>query len=219
MLKKFYIVQDKETTGGMIPFQIMPFALPKIVPMPIAKTAGIEIPAVPFGLPMQMPMTMGLPIGQSMFDYSGKKPEPTLLSTSYSVMSPYGPSYTTPSYSAISPYSRPIIKMGPMMSQNISGRIEIIIGQDVHTLLVPYMHFRTIVNDIYYNPFAPTDDPTQMVMIRIISPGINTTVNTTFGKMMGILARMGNYGVQYRTNDGHKMALSVLFDMLKSMSE
>jgi len=112
----------------------------------------------------------------------------------------------------------PIIKTTPMIAQNVPGIVKIVSGSNVFNVNVPIRHIRDVVNDIYFNANTGIDPLSPKVMFRIITPTIDSSIATTYDKMVQIMNDINNKysGLMYRSGDGREVSLGNFVVKLKN---
>jgi len=222
-MKKFYIVNDYKDlfSGKVIPHKVLdylPSGGPMFQPMPITKHTGLTIsPASPIypGVYGQFSPISPFSPASPFNSFSAYDPFNN-VSMSRSIM-PLGPG----GFGGI--YGPPIIKLSPLMGQNIPGRIQIISDDDVtFTLNVPLPYIRAVVNYIYMNAQVALDPTKPKMRFRIIiPPTIDSTISTTYEKMYDIVRFItSNYSnIMYSGPDGRSgnmlALLTILYEMVR----
>lgn len=193
MLKKFYIVKDYKDllSGQVIPQKILNY-LPFNTMMPMQMQMPIPIPKIPgISIPIDSPSISPVPMPMM---------SAPLIASSQIMAGP------------------PIIKLTPMINQNVPGTIKIIGDNYIFTLNIPYRYLRNVINDIYYNAHTNIDKTKPMITFRIITPTIDSSVSTTFDKMLEIIKNMQyRYSdIRYITPDGQYEPLNKLINIISS---
>ena len=237
MLKKFYIVKDYKdlTSGQVIPQKVLdylpaslynPFLRqPSIQTMPIKKSQGIVIPvgSPSYGelTPLSLSSASIIPAGPSATVQVSRRPLfPSGCNTCAMYPSSTGCS-TCGTYASASgtvlQYGPPIIKASPMIAQNVPGLIKIISGNHIFTINVPIRYMRNVVNDIYFNANEKLDPTVTKVTFRIITPTIDSSISTTYDRMVQILDAISNKytGLMYKANNGQEISLGNFIIKLK----
>lgn len=221
-MKKFYIVNDYKDllSGKVIPHKVLDY-LPMgnigqmIQPIPITKHTGLTISSESPVFPMVSPF--------------GYDPYSNVSITRTPLVPGFGNSVTT--FGSNRMYGPPIIKLSPFMNQGMnqgmfmnqgmSGTIKIISDTNVFTLNVPFGNLRNVVNYIYLNAQTNLDQTKPKVTFRIITPVNDSSVSTTYDKMIDIIRYINaNYAnVTYLTPDGRQSNISTLLQTLLSLLE
>ncbi len=213
MSKKFYVVKNETDpmTGGVIPYKVNYFPSgfgPQFIqPMPITKSTGISIPLEsPF---VSSPMPNYFPGLGPQVNLTGKPFKPQVIGMSSSIFSPYSPQVVNPFGQQLNTYGpqmnttfgAPIVKYGPLLQQKIPGLIKLVIGGNVISVSVPFNYFRNVVNDIYARAYTNINPADPKIKIQLISPSLNTTIDTSYTNMMKIIKYIentyGNIGYNY----------------------
>ena len=203
-MKKFYIVNNHKDllSGKVIPHKVLDYLPvgtlnPLIQPMPITKHTGLTISSESPSLMMPM-----FPLVDPYNNVTITRTPllPGAVSTTTGI---YGP---------------PIIKMSPLLTQGMAGTVKIISDNNVFTLNVPFGNLRNVVNYIYLNAQTGLDTTQPKVTFRIITPTIDSSVSTTFNKMVEIVKEINNRytGITYLTPDGRNSNLLALLQTLYS---
>lgn len=188
MLKKFYIVKDQKDlySGGIFPYKVLNY-LPAIRPMPITKTPSLSIPLIsPSFSPMLSPM---------------------LSPTSVSVRTCGISSPIIGSPCSLGP---PIVKLTPMINQNVNGTIKIIGDNFAFNLVIPIKNMRNVVNDIYLMTNNNISDP--KITFRIITPTLDSSVKTSPSQMIEIIKHISNKysNIVYNYDNGSSISFEEL---------
>lgn len=199
-MKKFYIVNDYKDllSGNTIPHKVLNY-LPvnsimqpmPIIPMPITKSQGVTISSESPTIPS--------------YPFFSPTNNVAISRTAYYPDTPiYGP---------------PIIKMSPMVSQNVPGTIQIISQDNIFTLNVPFKYIRDVTNYIWLNAQGNLDQTKPKVTFRVITPVLNTSVTSTFDRMVEIVKVINTRysDIAYITPDGDRSNVGVLVDLLSRM--
>lgn len=94
----------------------------------------------------------------------------------------YGPGYLTN-------FGPPIIKLSPMIKQNIPGIVKFILNDRYYVINVPYNYIRKVVNDIYYRRLMhSTIQP--KTFVQIITPTVDTKIPMSYNNMLGVIQLM-----------------------------
>jgi hypothetical protein len=228
-MKKFYIVNDYKDllSGKVIPRKVLDhlpistFA-PMVHPMPIKKYTGLSLSPTSPGLSSFSPV---MPIIDPYNQLSPMSPTVSI--------SPWGPETLGPAIGlnmlnsplainrpmAINTFGPPIIKLSPLISQNIPGTIKIISDTNVFTLNVPYQNLRQVVNYIYLNANDKIDQTKPKITFRIITPTIDSSITTTFDKMIDIVNHINkNYtNITYIAPNGRQSDMGLLLATLSNL--
>ena len=188
MLKKFYIVKDQKDlySGGIFPYKVLNY-LPAIQPMPITKTPSLSIPLISPSF------------------------SPILSPTSVAVKTCHMPSPVIGSPCALGP---PIVKLTPMINQNVGGTIKIIGDNFIFNLVIPIKYMRNVVNDIYLMANDNITDP--KITFRIITPTLDSSVKTSFSQMIEIIKHISNKysNITYKYDNGSPISFE---DLMRKM--
>ena len=223
-MKKFYIVNDYKDllSGKVIPHKVLDHLPmgnigPMFQPIPITKHTGLTISSESPVFPMVSPF--------------GYDPYSNVSITRTPLVPGFGSSVSTFGsnriYGSNGMYGPPIIKLSPfmnqgmVMNQGMAGTIKIISDTNVFTLNVPFGNLRNVVNYIYLNAQTNIDQTKPKVTFRIITPTIDSSVSTTYDKMIDIIRYINaNYAnVTYLTPDGRQSNIHVLLQTLLSLLE
>lgn len=220
-MKKFFIVNNYNDllSGKIIPHKVldyMPFGtFNQIVPMPITKTNELVVsPGMSPAFPLS-PLLSPQPVYANsyttvtpLFPTLGGINSPTMFPgmSSNSMGMNMGP---TPRLN----YGPPIIKMSPLVNNNIPARIKIASDNNIWTLDVPYANIRDVWTYIWTNSQVNLNPTDPEVTFRFyVSPLYDYTVRTTFNKMKEIVKniemRYGN--VRYMNPAGNMTSLTDL---------
>jgi len=233
-MKKFYIVKDETDllSGGIIPKKVLKYLPPGslgpfIQPIPIRKSSELVIPISPVGSignmssifsPAYSPVSVTrsiVPLAPLTNGCSSVIASPmSPCGSNYSFLpSPAPPSIVTGNIPRFGP---PIIKYSPMINQGVGGLIKIISANSIYTINVPIRYMRAVVNDIYLNSQVNLSPLAPKVMFRIITPTIDSSLQTTPERMIAIIKYINNKysGLHYLRDDGSKLALGVLLELL-----
>ena len=227
-MKKFYIVKDETDllSGGIIPKKVLRYLPPGsfgpfIQPIPIRKYSELIIPISPISpifSPAYSPVSVTrsiVPLAPLTNGCSSVIASPVSpCGSNYSFLpSPAPPSIVTGNIPRFGP---PIIKYSPMINQGVGGLIKIISANSIYTINVPIRYMRSVVNDIYLNSQVNLSPLEPKVMFRIITPTIDSSLQTTPERMIAIIKYINNKysGLHYLRDDGSKLALSVLLVLL-----
>ena len=215
-MKKFYIVNDYKDllSGKVIPHKVLDYLPmgnigPMIQPIPITKHTGLTISSESPVFPMVSPF--------------GYDPYSNVSITRTPLVPGFGSSVSTFGSNGI--YGPPIIKLSPFMNQGMNqgmaGTIKIISDTNVFTLNVPFRNLRNVVNYIYLNAQTNLDQTKPKVTFRIITPVNDSSVSTTYDKMIDIVRYINtNYAnVTYLTPDGRQSNIPTLLQTLLSLLE
>ncbi len=206
-MKKFYIVNDYKDllSGNIIPHKVLnylpmaPMMQPMIQPMPITKSQGITIS--PVSPVMHSIMSQQMP----SYPFFGPIDNVSVSRTAIFPNSPmYGP---------------PIIKMSPMVSQNVPGTIKIISDSNIFTLNVPFRYIRDVTSYIWLNAQDNLDSTQPKVTFRVITPVLDTSITSTFNRMIEIVKVINNRysDIVYVAPDGSTNTISALLRVLNNM--
>lgn len=225
MLKKFYIVQNQKDllSGQIIPRKVLDFMpvstfYPTIQPMPIQKFTGLTIPV---GSQTMSPMT---PMGSygvisPLSPFSPINPYSNISVSRTPLIPSYGCGSTIGCGSS-NVYGPPIIKLSPFVNNGANATVQIISDSNIFTIVVPYRYIRNVVNDIYLNS-TNVDRTKPQVTFRILTPTIDSSLVTTFEKMIDIVKNINiKYSnVLYRYDNGQTAPLATLLNLLISLYE
>jgi hypothetical protein len=189
MLKKFYVVNDYKDlySGNVIPHKVLNY-------LPVGPMVGV--------MPITKSPGLTIPVGA----------QPMGLPLGLPIMNAYNPNVSV-SRTLIGP---PIIKLSPMINQNASGEIRIILGNNTFTMTVPYNNIRDVVNEIYMSVNTGLDATKPKITFRIVTPSLDSSISTTYDKMMEIVKTINDKyaNVVYRTSAGKEETLSALLQLL-----
>lgn len=115
-------------------------------------------------------------------------------------------------------FGPPIVKLTPMISSGIGGTIKIISPLTTYTINVPARFMRSVVNDIYLNSQVNLSPLDQKITFRIITPSMDSSLQTTHNKMVETVKMINNKysGLTFLGNDGTTQNLAILLDLLNS---
>ena len=242
-MKNFYIVKDERDllSGNIIPKKVLNYLPvrsfgfgPIIQPMPITKSQSVVIQPNPttsiIGFPQfNSPVSVTRSISP-LFNTVSQTSEcgQSIMSPceqQFSATSPTSSIFATrpqpPSQANLATYKNvtmgpPIIKLGPMIQQGTNGIIKIIVSDNIYTIDVPIKYMRPVVNDIYLNSQTNLNPFDPKVTFRIITPTIDSSLNTTPQRLIQTLNSINNKytGLTYLHNDGTKQQLATLLALL-----
>lgn len=118
----------------------------------------------------------------------------------------------------------PIIKLGPMISQNIPGTVKIISENNIFTLNIPINNMRQVTDYIYTHAFNNIDPTKPKVTFRIITPTLDTQIQTTMDKMLDIVKGINQYFptvtyVPQNQGQNNQANMAVLISLLNDIVE
>ncbi|ARF09720.1 hypothetical protein Indivirus_2_99 [Indivirus ILV1] len=214
-MRNFYIVRDERDllSGKIIPQKVLNHipvgALgPIIRPIPIRKSSELVIPVGGPQLNVLSPVFSPLA-------------NPVSISRTIAPLSPGCGSSVVPvsgcSGNPVLPFSGPpIIKLSPMINAGVNGIVKIISQNSVYTINVPPRLMRSVVNDIYLNSQVDLDPLETKITFRIITPTIDSSVQTTPSRMLKIVQMINNKytGLTYFDVDGRSQSLEILLNLL-----
>lgn len=113
-------------------------------------------------------------------------------------------------------YFPPIVKLSPMINAGIGGTVKIISPTTTYSINVPAMNMRSVVNDIYLNSQTNLNPLEQKITFRIITPTIDSSLQTTQEKMLEIVKMINNKysNLTYLSDSGKNENLAILLDLL-----
>lgn len=241
-MKKFYIVKDYKdlTSGQIIPQKVIDYLPSNILNMhhypgisaqvirPVPVKRG-EIPPIQLGN-NQLMTSISSPlsyqsIGPSADITINRYP---LTMTDCETKPDCGQKIIVPTPPILTPFGSvnqlsgpPIIKLTPMIKQNVPGIIKIITHDNkTFTLNIPYNMIRNVINEIYLRKVS-LDTSKPKVTFRIITPTLDTSVFTTSDNMFNILQLLNSKytNIIYKHDDGKTESLNSLLlqlaDLLK----
>ena len=208
-------------TGGLTSYKTnyfppmfqQPFMQSFIQPMPITKSTGLSIP---LESPLVFSPTPNYFPGynaQPQVNLTGKPFGPQVIGMSNTIVSPYG-TQAVSSYSpqVVNPYSSqvfnpyssqvvnpynyrmPIIKYGSLVQGNPVS-IKLIYANNVFSIIIPYAYYRIIIEDIYSKAYKNIDSTDQKIRVQIVSPSLNTTIETTHANLQKIKNKYSEYSL------------------------
>lgn len=113
-------------------------------------------------------------------------------------------------------YGPPIIKLTPLLNNNLPIKIKIISDKGDFYIIAPLVFMRPIIDDIY-NYAKPSEVPEQnRLSFRIITPSIDSIVKTSYENMLQAVKTIGNKynNIQYIIPDGKQVDLVQFYDKL-----
>ncbi|MCJ7636059.1 MAG: hypothetical protein MUO21_01065 [Nitrososphaeraceae archaeon] len=238
-MKKFYIVKDERDllSGNIIPKKVLNYIPvgafgsfgPVVQPVPIRKSSELVIPVggpqlsvfSPVYSPLHNPVSITRSISPIAPLGSQGCGTPIMPSTGCSPVAPFSPFFSR----AVSPINSgfmnirtgpPIIKMSPMVNFGVNGIVKIISANTIYTINVPARYMRSVVNDIYLNSQIDLDPLQPKITFRIITPTIDSSLQTTPDRMIEIVKMINNKytGLTYTGVDGRAQNLTILLNLL-----
>ena len=101
-------------------------------------------------------------------------------------------------------------------SNGMYGTVKIMSDNNIFTLNVPINNLRNVVNYIYMNAQGNLDLTQPRVTFRIITPTIDSSISTTFNRMLEIVKVINSKysNIVYLTQDGKKSNINSLLQTL-----